>query len=49
MAFSPEEQALIKPTCCTDNGEGCPDTEDNVFLLVFRRSRLSPQALARPG
>jgi len=33
MAFSPEEQALIKPTCCTDNGEGCPDTEDNVFLL----------------
>lgn len=32
-AFSPEEQALIKPTYCTDNGEGCPDTEDNVFLL----------------
>ncbi|MFR9712181.1 DUF6273 domain-containing protein [Paenibacillus sp. MB22_1] len=32
-AFSPEEQALIEPAYCTDNGEGCPDTEDNVFLL----------------
>ena len=32
-AFSSGEQALIKTTVCTDNGEGSPDTEDRVFLL----------------
>lgn len=32
-AFSPEEQARILTTLCTDNGEGSPDTEDKVFLL----------------
>ncbi|WP_339286856.1 DUF6273 domain-containing protein [Paenibacillus sp. FSL E2-0201] len=32
-AFNAAEKELIKTTCCTDNGEGAPDTEDNVFLL----------------
>lgn len=32
-AFNAAEKELIKTTCCTDNGEGTPDTEDNVFLL----------------
>ncbi|SEN51914.1 DUF6273 domain-containing protein [Lihuaxuella thermophila] len=32
-AFDAAEQELIKTTHCTDNGEGCPDTEDKVFLL----------------
>ncbi|MNO63621.1 hypothetical protein D3C76_543300 [compost metagenome] len=32
-AFSAAEKEWIKTTHCTDNGEGSPDTEDNVFLL----------------
>ncbi|GIO57660.1 DUF6273 domain-containing protein [Paenibacillus cineris] len=32
-AFSDAEKQFIKTTPCTDNGEGCPDTEDKVFLL----------------
>ncbi|MCJ8014020.1 DUF6273 domain-containing protein [Paenibacillus sp. KQZ6P-2] len=32
-AFSDPEKRLIKTTHCTDNGEGCPDTEDKVLLL----------------
>lgn len=32
-AFSAAEKQFIKTTHCTDNGEGCPDTEDKVFLL----------------
>ena len=32
-AFSASEKQLIKTTHCTDNGKGCPDTEDKVFLL----------------
>lgn len=32
-AFSADEKPFIKTTLCTDNGEGCPDTEDKVFLL----------------
>jgi len=32
-AFTAAEQERIKPTICTDNGEGSPDTEDKVFLL----------------
>ncbi|MEK3983171.1 DUF6273 domain-containing protein [Paenibacillus sp. FSL K6-3166] len=32
-AFNAAEKELIKTTHCTDNGEGTPDTEDNVFLL----------------
>lgn len=32
-AFNAAEKELIKTTHCTDNGEGSPDTEDNVFLL----------------
>ncbi|MBE9914043.1 hypothetical protein G8C92_08345 [Paenibacillus donghaensis] len=32
-AFSDAEKQFIKTTHCTDNGEGCPDTEDKVFLL----------------
>ncbi len=27
------EKQFIKTTHCADNGEGCPDTEDRVFLL----------------
>lgn len=33
IAFNPAEKEWIKTTYCTDNGEGSPDTEDNVFLL----------------
>ena len=32
-AFDAAEQEFVKTTCCTDNGEGSPDTEDKVFLL----------------
>lgn len=32
-AFNAAEKQFIKTTHCTDNGEGCPDTEDKVFLL----------------
>jgi len=32
-AFTSADKAFIKTAHCTDNGEGCPDTEDNVFLL----------------
>ena len=32
-AFTATEKGLIKTAPCTDNGEGCPDTEDRVFLL----------------
>ncbi len=32
-AFNAAEKGFIKTTCCTDNGEGSPDTEDKVFLL----------------
>lgn len=32
-AFDAAEQALIKTTHCTDNGEGSPATWDKVFLL----------------
>lgn len=32
-AFNAAEKQLIKTTHCTDNGEGCTDTEDKVFLL----------------
>lgn len=38
-AFSREEQARIKMTRCTDNGEGSPDTEDKVFLLSVAEVR----------
>lgn len=33
VAFNASEKELIKTTYCTDNGKGCPDTEDKVFLL----------------
>ncbi|MFN8449444.1 MAG: DUF6273 domain-containing protein [Anaerolineae bacterium] len=33
IAFNAAEQELIRTTLCTDNGDGCPDTEDRVFLL----------------
>jgi Family of unknown function (DUF6273) len=32
-AFNAAEKEFVKTTCCTDNGEGSPDTEDKVFLL----------------
>lgn len=32
-SFNATEKQLIKTTHCTDNGEGCPDTEDKIFLL----------------
>ncbi|PQP87064.1 DUF6273 domain-containing protein, partial [Paenibacillus sp. AR247] len=32
-AFRGAEKQFIKTAHCTDNGEGCPDTEDKVFLL----------------
>ncbi|MHA6530044.1 DUF6273 domain-containing protein [Paenibacillus sp. BAC0078] len=32
-AFNAAEKQFIKTTHCTDNGQGCPDTEDKVFLL----------------
>lgn len=32
-AFNDNEKKLIKTTICKDNGVGCPDTEDKVFLL----------------
>ena len=32
-AFDAQEKDLIKTTHCMDNGEGCPDTDDKVFLL----------------
>ena len=32
-AFNAAEQAFVKTTLCTDNGEGSPDTDDKVFLL----------------
>ncbi|MBW4079915.1 DUF6273 domain-containing protein [Paenibacillus sp. S150] len=32
-AFNAAEKQFIKTTHCTDNGEGCPDTENRVFLL----------------
>jgi hypothetical protein len=32
-AFNAAEKELVKTTRCTDNGEGSPGTEDEVFLL----------------
>ena len=32
-AFNAAEKGFVKTTCCTDNGEGSPDTEDKIFLL----------------
>ena len=32
-AFTAAEKDFVKTTCCTDNGEGSPDTEDKIFLL----------------
>ncbi|MEK3871432.1 MULTISPECIES: DUF6273 domain-containing protein [unclassified Paenibacillus] len=32
-AFHAAEKQFIKTTYCADNGAGCPDTEDKVFLL----------------
>jgi hypothetical protein len=32
-AFSSPEKELIETTRCADNGEGCPETDDQVFLL----------------
>ncbi len=32
-AFDAAEQGLVETTRCRDNGEGCPDTQDKVFLL----------------
>ncbi|MDA7025923.1 DUF6273 domain-containing protein [Bacillus sp. CLL-7-23] len=32
-AFNVAEKEFIKTTHCTDNGEGCIDTKDKVFLL----------------
>jgi len=32
-AFDAAEKPFIQTAYCTDNGEGCPDTEDKVFLL----------------
>lgn len=32
-AFSDDEKSLLQTTLCADNGEGCPDTKDKVFLL----------------
>ncbi|SDD15593.1 hypothetical protein SAMN02799630_02264 [Paenibacillus sp. UNCCL117] len=32
-AFHAAEKQFIPATVCTDNGEGCPDTADKVFLL----------------
>ncbi len=32
-AFSAAEQASIRTTLCTDNGEGSPESEDKLFLL----------------
>lgn len=33
IAFNAAEKGFIKVTHCTGNGEGSPDTEDNIFLL----------------
>lgn len=33
VAFNAAEQERIQTTRCTDNGEGSPDTDDQVFLL----------------
>jgi len=33
VAFDAAEKELVKTTRCTDNGEGSPDTDDQVFLL----------------
>lgn len=38
-AFSATEKHVIKTTHCTDNGEGCPDTEDKVFLLSVAETK----------
>lgn len=40
-AFGSSEKAIIKVTCCTDNGpgEGNPDTFDKVFLLSAGEAR----------
>ncbi len=32
-AFNTTEKGLVKTTCCADNGDGSPDTEDKVFPL----------------
>ena len=32
-AFTASEKKSVKTAYCTDNGEGSPDTEDEVFLL----------------
>lgn len=33
IAFTAAEQAFIKTTHCTDNGEGIPETGDKIFLV----------------
>jgi hypothetical protein len=38
-AFHDSEKRFIKTTLCTDNGEGTPNTEDNVFLLSVNELR----------
>jgi Family of unknown function (DUF6273) len=33
LVFNYAEEKLIKTTCCEDNGESSPNTEDKIFLL----------------
>lgn len=46
-AFGADEQELIKTTPCTDNGEGCQDTEDKVFLLSVAEIKAFSAALGK--
>ncbi|MFD0715521.1 DUF6273 domain-containing protein [Paenibacillus sp. GCM10027626] len=46
-AFNAAEKQFIKTTHCTDNGEGCPDTEDKVFLLSVAEIKDYPRSTAR--
>lgn len=46
-AFDSAEQGLIKTTRCTDNGEGSPDTDDNVFLLNIAEVKTATDHLGK--
>lgn len=46
-AFDDSEKRFLKPTLCSENGEGTPDTNDKVFLLSVNELRSLSDTLGK--
>ncbi len=46
-AFDDAEKRIIRTSLCADNGEGSPDTEDNVFVLSVPEAKQLTDKLAQ--